>query len=321
LVISFDPFDVGPRETALESRGLGVALLVSASLVLAVALAPMLVLLAISAGQLAPMWVDVLYLHRLATGQQFVLQAAAAALGRPVLATFAAAQTWLALGAIATLSVYFLLRGFSSRQVRGWSDWFWMAGVVLVFFAPTVAPDLTLERVDYLATFPVGLEGRNVVETARRIPRFQNLFPDAVMTARAILATGAGWFAALCMHDIGYRLREALIDFGLVDDEKTDERRFESFGRGAAGASRRAESDSAKAESGQGFGHRDTDRTSFDNPRARAYATLGVAIGASRDEIERAYRTRMKTAHPDHGGSVERAATLNQARDLLLPRA
>ncbi|QGM47936.1 DnaJ domain-containing protein [Methylocystis heyeri] len=141
------------------------------------------------------------------------------------------------------------------------------------------------------------------------------------MAARAVLATCAGWFAALCMHDIGYRLHEALVDFGLVDEETTDERRFQSFDRAAAEASRRGESKSAREESGQGFGHRDGDETRFDNPRAQAYAILGVRMGASRDEIERAYRSRMKTAHPDHGGSVERAATLNQARDLLLPRA
>ncbi len=55
------------------------------------------------------------------------------------------------------------------------------------------------------------------------------------------------------------------------------------------------------------------------NPEARARATLGVRLGASKAEIERAYRTKMKRAHPDHGGSVARAAALNQARDLLLP--
>ena len=47
-------------------------------------------------------------------------------------------------------------------------------------------------------------------------------------------------------------------------------------------------------------------------------AVLGVGPAASKREIERAYRTQMKRAHPDHGGSVERAAALNAARDLLL---
>ncbi len=42
---------------------------------------------------------------------------------------------------------------------------------------------------------------------------------------------------------------------------------------------------------------------------------LGLSATASRDEIEKAYRRRAKTAHPDHGGSTEAMATLNVAYD------
>jgi len=45
---------------------------------------------------------------------------------------------------------------------------------------------------------------------------------------------------------------------------------------------------------------------------------LGVASGASPEEIERAYRRVMKAAHPDHGGSDWMAAKVNQAKDVLL---
>ena len=42
---------------------------------------------------------------------------------------------------------------------------------------------------------------------------------------------------------------------------------------------------------------------------------LGLSATASRDEIEKAYRSRAKTAHPDHGGSTEAMAALNAAHD------
>ena len=42
---------------------------------------------------------------------------------------------------------------------------------------------------------------------------------------------------------------------------------------------------------------------------------LGVDPKASRDEIERAFKRGAKEAHPDAGGSTERMAELNRARD------
>jgi len=55
-----------------------------------------------------------------------------------------------------------------------------------------------------------------------------------------------------------------------------------------------------------------------DDARTLAFATLGLPSGASRPEIEKAFRAKIKHAHPDHGGSPEQAADLNDARDLLL---
>ena len=51
-----------------------------------------------------------------------------------------------------------------------------------------------------------------------------------------------------------------------------------------------------------------------------AYETLGLRRGASADEIVRAHRTLMKERHPDHGGTTDGAARLNQAKDKLLRR-
>ena len=52
--------------------------------------------------------------------------------------------------------------------------------------------------------------------------------------------------------------------------------------------------------------------------RADALAVLGLAEGATEEEIRAAHRRLMRSAHPDQGGSAWLAARLNAARDLLL---
>jgi hypothetical protein len=52
--------------------------------------------------------------------------------------------------------------------------------------------------------------------------------------------------------------------------------------------------------------------------RAEALAVLGLAEGASGDEIRAAHRRLMRAAHPDQGGSEWLAVRINQARDVLL---
>jgi hypothetical protein len=52
--------------------------------------------------------------------------------------------------------------------------------------------------------------------------------------------------------------------------------------------------------------------------REEAYDVLGLAPGATTEQIRAAHRRLMRMAHPDSGGSDWLASRVNQARDLLL---
>ena len=47
------------------------------------------------------------------------------------------------------------------------------------------------------------------------------------------------------------------------------------------------------------------------------YEVLGIAPGASPDDIKQAYREQSKTAHPDHGGDAEAFRKIKLAYDVL----
>ena len=47
------------------------------------------------------------------------------------------------------------------------------------------------------------------------------------------------------------------------------------------------------------------------------YEILGVGEDATREEVDRAYRSEARRRHPDGGGSEEDMKSLNEARDIL----
>ena len=55
-----------------------------------------------------------------------------------------------------------------------------------------------------------------------------------------------------------------------------------------------------------------------DMTRQEAFSVLGLAEGASPDEIRAAHRRLIQRVHPDVGGSTDLAARINRAKDVLL---
>ncbi len=51
-----------------------------------------------------------------------------------------------------------------------------------------------------------------------------------------------------------------------------------------------------------------------------AYEVLGLQKGATRDDVMRSHRSLIKKLHPDHGGSTDIAARVNEAKDVLMRR-
>jgi len=323
---SFDPFDADTVHDLETGDSRGVALPAGAAALAFVLLSVGACVLVgfLAPDDLAPLRSGDADFRRFAAAGEWPLVRAAELEERLVLGPVAYAQTFAAFLFIAAMAIWFGRAGFLSERLRGWSNGVWIIGVLLVCLTPTLAPELTPQKIDYL----IMADGR--APEYRHSPHTHQLEPplprglDAVNHRRLprlfVIERGAfvaffGLIVAFVFHDAGYRLREALGEFGLMEEKEAFEPR-----RRSAGSFERARAAEDASPSGGFHDFRGEAPPPPQSPSEdqKARAVLGVSISASRREIERAFRAQMKRAHPDHGGSVERAAALNAARDLLL---
>ncbi|HUB65053.1 MAG TPA: DnaJ domain-containing protein [Methylocella sp.] len=76
----------------------------------------------------------------------------------------------------------------------------------------------------------------------------------------------------------------------------------------------------AAAQNGRNPGRRNSRRRSATMTEDEAYEVLGLQKGASEEDVVRSHRSLMKKLHPDHGGTTDLAARVNEAKDVLMRR-
>src|SRR5436305_3986814 len=81
-----------------------------------------------------------------------------------------------------------------------------------------------------------------------------------------------------------------------------------------------SEAGEADADTGGSTGGDGRPRRPGKMSEEEAYEILGLRKGATRDDVARAHRALMKKLHPDHGGSTDLAARVNEAKEILLRR-
>jgi hypothetical protein len=243
---------------------------------------------------------------RYAEAGYFPLVAAAETERRAALATAAQIQTFGGLFIIFIAGAYGAWRGFSNPRARGWSNAFWMGSIVVICLGLSALHGLSAQKLDYLVGGGPG----------------GAMLPLVILLKRGFFAGGLAAFFCLLCHDTAYRLHESFVDFGLIEANEATGRREKPKSFKGKGAPRGFAGHSEAPKEEGGFGQRDAPHewSAPASEEARARTVLGVGASATKGEIERAFRSQIKRAHPDHGGSVARAAALNAARDLLLGR-
>ncbi len=277
-------------------------------------------------------------MRRFALAGHFPLSFAASLTNRGALAIAAGLQTFACFALVAFSCAYAAWRGFLSSRARGWSDAFWAVGIIVLCAAPSVIKGLTWPTLDYAIT-------ASLTETDVALPPFvaaiygpdglnSRMLPEILLAERGFVGAVSAVLLAVFSHDLGYRLRETLHEFGYLETD-VERPKGGDDARARKSAQDHARRHAGRAHAGRDHAGRERTRTGeggWDrrhapppvdaraSEEARARSVLGVGPNASKGDIERAYRGQMKRAHPDRGGSVERAAALNAARDVLLRR-
>lgn len=229
-------------------------------------------------------------------------------------------MTWVGLGAVALLVLLLLARGFANASVGTVKKALaWVAGGFgLVMLAVLLISGRGLQAIWSFALFaPLILQAWRSWRAARTFSRGGQASPgqesrvattmlemvlhhdSGRMTGRVL----TGHFAGADLADLALTDLIALRDEALRDDPESVPLLDAWLDR--SHPEWREASPSAP---------------SADAPltRAEAFALLGLADGATVEEIRAAHRRLMRSAHPDRGGSPWLAARLNAARDLLL---
>ena len=227
------------------------------------------------------------------------------------------------LGVVAAALTYLLLRGYTQASPRSLAKGLRYGGGALaalvgglLVLRGAIAPGLAilgfgLWLIDFSALTARGFRpaGRGAAGVSR--------VRTAIIEMELDRATGAIRGTVLAGPQEGMPFDQltrsqimALYEFCLTDDPQGARLLEAYFDRRFAGW-RQADERGGDARSG---GARRRQSISEDE----AYEILGLKKGAPTSEIARAHRDLMKKLHPDHGGTTDLAARVNEAKDVLM---
>ena len=227
------------------------------------------------------------------------------------------------LGVVAAALTYLLLRAYAQASPRALAKGLRYGGGVLaalvgglLVLRGAIAPGLAilgfgLWLIDFSALTARGFRpaGRGAAGVSR--------VRTAIIEMELDRATGAIRGTVLAGPQEGMPFDQltrsqlmSLYEFCLTDDPQGARLLEAYFDRRFAGW-RQAEERGGDSRSG---GARRRQSISEDE----AYEILGLKKGAPTSEIARAHRDLMKKLHPDHGGTTDLAARVNEAKDVLM---
>jgi DnaJ domain len=196
-----------------------------------------------------------------------------------------------------------------------------LAAVALLLFPP--AREIAALLFPVAMSMPLLARFRNLIDRMRA-PRGGQSSTVATDFLRMTLdhdtgtMTGTvlrGQFAGLRMEEMGQGELIALLRECRAQDEESAQL-IEAF-LDRLHPDWRDELAGGRAQSGAG-GSAGARSSGSDMTLSEAYAILGLAPGASPEEVKEAHHRLMIKLHPDHGGSDYLATQINRARDLLL---